>query len=95
MNMSYCRYTNTLGDLRDCINDVVDHVNEEAKYPVSKSEIDCFRRMVKEFYQLLDFCCVINDDGTLNEEELDDVCFRMEQGYDVGDDEDDEEERWW
>lgn len=91
-NMSYCRYTNTLDDLRDCINDALSHVNEEAEYPVSKSEINCFRQMVKEFYQMMDFCAMINDDGTLNEEELDECCAMMEHGYDV---DDDDGKEWW
>ena len=81
MNMSYCRYENTMRDLRDCINDVIEHVNEEAKYSVSEREIDCFRKMVKEFHELMTFCSIINDDGTINEEELDDVCFYMEKGH--------------
>lgn len=81
MNMSYCRYENTLSDLRDCIHDAVEHINEEAEYAVSEREIDCFRRMVKEFWEFLNFCEVIDfETGRLNEEELDECCFRMEKG---------------
>ena len=80
MNMSYCRYENTLHDVKDCLSNTIDHVNEEAKYSVSEREINCFRSMVKEFYDFMITCGLIDEDTPLDEEQLDEVCFLMEKG---------------
>lgn len=83
MNMSYCRYENTLEDLRDCINNAMEHVDEEAEYSVSKSEISCFRNMVEEFFEFMDSCGIIDyENECIDEDELDDVCKKMKKSYD-------------
>lgn len=81
MNMSYCRYENTLNDLKDCIEDAVKHINEEAKYSVDDREVRYFREMIKTMFQFLDFCEVIDyENCCLDENELDECCFRLEKG---------------
>ena len=81
MNMSYCRYRNTLTDMRDCINDAVEHINEEAEWVVDDDEIKAFRTIVKEMFEFMKFCEVIDfENECINEEELDECCFRMEIG---------------
>ena len=83
MNMSYCRYSNTLEDLRDCIDDALAHEREEAKYSVSKQEIDAFRNIVLDSYQFLETTDLINwEEQCLDEFELDELCFKMEKGLD-------------
>ena len=46
-NMSYCRFRNTLDDLRDCLQALEDEKE------LSKEEADSAKRMFKEF---LGFC---------------------------------------
>lgn len=81
MNMSYCRYRNTLDDLRDCFDDALAHDREEAKYSVSKDEIEAFRKIILESYQLFEATELINwEEQCLDEFELDELCFKMEKG---------------
>ena len=55
-NMSYCRFRNTLTDLRDCILNIEDH-------DLSEEEAQARYRMIKEIaatvdrYDLLDESC--------------------------------------
>lgn len=78
MNMSYCRYENTLTDLRDCLDDAAEHRDFEATDPVSEREVRAFRAMVKEMYEFLDESSLINYlDAYLDEEALDELCDRM------------------
>ena len=51
MYMSYCRFEGTLAELRACMSEVYDHVNEEAEYEVSDREINYFRQMVEIFFR--------------------------------------------
>ncbi len=82
MNMSYCRYRNTLNDLRDCINDVTEHIREEAEYKVSSEEINAFRQMVYDFHELMAYeIGCIDDDGNLDEDALEKACEAMSKEY--------------
>lgn len=84
MNMSYCRYENTLYDLRDCLEDATEHINEEAESPVSSREIGYFRKMVEEMYNFLYENDLINyKTQEIDEEKLDEYCSRMEGGDEV------------
>ena len=82
MYMSYCRFEGTLHELRACIGEVVDHINEEAEYKVDDREIGYFRAMVEE---LVEFLCyeteIIDEHGELNEEALDSVCEKMKESW--------------
>lgn len=85
INMSYCRYENTLLALRECLNDVGEHVNEEAECTVSKREIGCFKSIVAEFWCFLVDNELINEDGELSDSSLNEVCEKMAQSFDSGD----------
>ena len=80
MYMSYCKFEGTRNELNACIADVEEHVNLEAKYPVSDREIRCFRDMVDQFFCFMDEMNLINEDGELDYEELDLLCKEMSTG---------------
>lgn len=73
MNMSYCRFRNTRGDLSDCLGAIVDE-NE-----LSKAETISGKRMFKEF---LTFCrdwdIIDGYDGERVDEIFDELCEKDE-----------------
>lgn len=80
--MSYCRYEGTYSELRACLNDVEEHINEEAEYEVSDREIQWFRNMVELFHEFLCEQELMDEDGNLDNEALDRVCEAMTKSYD-------------
>lgn len=90
MNMSYCRYRNTLNDLRDCINEAMLHIRGEAEYKVSPEEITAFRQMVYNMHEFLAYeVGCIDEDGNLDEDALEKACEAMSREYSETFDEDD------
>lgn len=81
MYMSYCRFEGTRHELGACIQEVYDHINEQAEYEVSDNEIDNFRKMVHSFVELLQDAEILDEDGEINEEKLDQVCTLMGQRF--------------
>ena len=81
MYMSYCRFEGTLHELRACMADVGEHVNEEAEYKVSDSEIRCFRTMVEEVIEFLQEHELIDENGYLDEDSLDWTCKKMAESW--------------
>lgn len=79
--MSYCRYEGTYSELRVCLNDVEEHVNEEAEYEVSDHEIQHFRNMVEYFHDFLCNMELLDEDGNLDMDALDTVCEAMAKSY--------------
>ena len=77
MYMSYCRHEGTLHELRGCISDVQEHIDGEAEYTVSEQEISCFKMMVEEFWSFLDENSLIDIDGGLDVDKLDEICEAM------------------
>ena len=85
--MSYCRFEGTYFELRACLSDVEEHVNEEAEYEVSDREIREFRNMVEYFH---DFLCnqeLLDEYGDLNMSRLDEIAEAMSKSYDEEDEE--------
>ena len=82
MYMSYCRFEGTRQELGVCLDTVYEHINEEAEYRVSENEIANFRQMVKDFYEFLYQTEILDDDGELDEEMLESICDKMEEGND-------------
>ena len=82
MYMSYCRYEGTYSELRACLNDVEEHVNQYAEYKVSDREIQHFRNMVELFHEFLCEQELLDEDGNLNWDEVDKVCAAMAKSYD-------------
>jgi hypothetical protein len=83
--MSYCRFEGTYAELRACISEVEDHVNEEAEYEVSDREIRQFREMVEYFHSFLCDNELLDEFGDLDTVQLDKVCEAMSKSY-TGDD---------
>lgn len=81
MYMSYCRFEGTNQELNACIGEVCEHVNEEAEYGISDREIDYFRKMVQSFVGFLQDSEILDENGEIDEEMLDDICEKMAQGY--------------
>ena len=79
--MSYCRYEGTYSELRACLNDVEEHVNEDAEYEVSDHEIQHFRNMVEYFHDFLCNMELLDEDGNLDDDALDAVCEAMAKSY--------------
>ena len=77
MYMSYCRFEGTLHEMRACMSEVEDHVNEAAEYEVSYSEICNFRNIVYEFRDFLHDMCILDDNGNIDDGELENVCEAM------------------
>lgn len=85
MYMSYCRYEGTAAELNVCLEDVKEHVYEEAEYEVSDREITNFKQMVTRFHEFMQEMDLINEYGELNHEELDRICLAMAKGYEQED----------
>lgn len=81
MYMSYCRYEGTYSELRACLNDVEEHVNQYAEYKVSDREIQHFRNMVELFHEFLCEQELLDEDGNLDWDEIDKVCAAMAKSY--------------
>ena len=81
MYMSYCRFEGTLAELRACMSEVYDHVNEEAEYEVSDREINYFRQMVEEFSTFMTDLGITDCYGDLDNAKLDKVCEQMAQSF--------------
>jgi len=79
--MSYCRFEGTLNEMRACIADVYEHVNEEAEYKVSAREIDCFRSMVEEMAEFISTNELMDEYGEIDEDRLDEICEAMGKDY--------------
>lgn len=83
--MSYCRFEGTRHELNACIGDVLEHINEEAEYSISRSEIENFKELTKTFVEFL-IDTEILDEAYINDDVLDLVCEKMAQSYSEVDD---------
>lgn len=81
-NMSYCRFHNTLYDLRDCLGTVREHIDGEAEYATSDEEIEKFKMMVCEFVNFLNEHSLLDSENEVDGTVLDDIAQSMEHGYD-------------
>jgi len=60
MNMSYCRFENTLSDLRDCARYI--------RTPISQEEAVARRKLIEECYDILQTYCLVDSEGELETE---------------------------
>ena len=79
--MSYCRFEGTHHELSACINEVYEHINEEAEYEVSRGEIEYFKWMVHDFVDMLNEAQILDEDGEVDENMLDEVCKKMAKSF--------------
>lgn len=77
MYMSYCRFQGTRAELNACLGVVEEHVNDEAEYPVSENEIANFQYIVNDFVTWLHDMALLDDEGYLDEDALNDICDSM------------------
>lgn len=87
INMSYCRQENTYAALREALSDVEEHVNGEAEYEVSDREIQQFRDMVEYFHEFLCEQELMDQNGDLDMDRLDEICEAMAKSYGEEDEE--------
>lgn len=81
MYMSYCRFEGTRAELNACMDVVQMHYNEEAEYEVSDKEITEFKKMIYEVVDFLQNTEIIDDEGEIDNEQLDRVCEMMGKSY--------------
>ena len=82
MYMSYCRHEGTYSELRACLSDAEEHINEEAEYEVSDREIQYFKNMVEMFHEFLCEQDLLDEYGDLKMDRLDAICEAMSKSYD-------------
>lgn len=61
-NMSYCRFENTLRDLRDCAENLHDEVSAE--------EARARRKLIEVAYDMLESNGLLTDDGKLDTHQI-------------------------
>ena len=87
MYMSYCRFEGTRQELRACLNDVDEHVNGEAEYKVSESEIGHFENMIRDFVDWLHDMELLDEEGYLDDDALNEVLDSMNKANEGSDEE--------
>lgn len=80
MYMSYCRFEGTKNELRACLENVQEHIEDIAEYSVSDMEIESFQDICEEMFYFLKDNCIINDDAYIDWDELEKVCNKMKNG---------------
>lgn len=80
--MSYCRFEGTRHEFSICLNEVQEHIDEAAEYEVSGHEIEHFKNMVQNFVWFLQDNLLLDEEGNLNEEELESICEKMAKSFD-------------
>ena len=68
------------------MEEVREHVNEEAEYEVSNNEIRHFRQMIEEVASFMYDMELLDEYGEIDENKLDEVCEAMGKSY--------EEQEW-
>jgi hypothetical protein len=81
MYMSYCRFEGTRQEMDSCINEVIDHINGDADYKVSDREIEEFRKMLRNFVEFLQDTEILDANGDIDGDVLDEVCKDMSYGH--------------
>lgn len=82
MNMSYCRYRNTLTDLRDCVSDLEERCNGDAADHLSREEFEALCQIALQAQRLTN---MIRERGTfdtdqdLTSDEIHDVIANIDQ----------------
>lgn len=87
MYMSYCRHEGTYSELRACLSDAEEHINEEAEYDVSDREIQYFKNTVELFHEFLCNQELLDEFGDLKMDRLDEIGEAMSKSYDPEDEE--------
>jgi ribosomal protein S15P/S13E len=59
------------------LNEAQEHINGEAEDKVSAREIECFKDIIRDVVDFLNDNCLLDEDGMIDREGLDDVCQAM------------------
>lgn len=59
-NMSYCRFRNTLGDLRDCFGALEDMTTDDPMKPLSREEATAAEQLATTCLDILRLLCEIS-----------------------------------
>lgn len=83
MNLSYCRFQNTLKDLQDCRNNIDETLSPE--------ESRARRQLIETCWDILDENNLLTDEGQLEEGMIDDLPVESDEDDEEDEDEADEE----
>lgn len=78
--MSYCKFEGTRTELQSCIGTVCEHIDGVADYEVSQREIRYFKRIVEDMAEFFRDNNLLDEDGYVNEDELETICDLMARG---------------
>ena len=78
--MSYCRFEGTRSELQACMDTVQEHLNREAEYSVSETEIEQFEGMIREIVDFLYDTGILNGKGDLDDKRMNEICYAMAVG---------------
>lgn len=78
--MSYCRFEGTRNELLACLNEAECCVDGEPGYSVSEKETNQFRRMVTMFVDWMHDMCLLDCNGELDMNVLNEICEAMVKG---------------
>lgn len=79
MNMSYCRFENTLSDFKDCYDTLCRAANGE-DIEISDSEIKKAKELIEMGFLLADELGFVTTDGEFDNEECDIFFERLKDG---------------
>lgn len=80
MYMSYCRFEGTLHELRACMATVEEHINGDDTSETSIDECTAFRRMVQEFAEFMYDMDLLDENGEIKDDKLDELCVALRTG---------------
>ena len=76
-NMNYCRFENTSRDLRDCLTAI-----ENREKDLSNNEAKAMRSMIERFVCFLNQESLLDIDGEVDQEQLDEIIKEMKEEED-------------
>ena len=77
MCMDYCKFEITERELDRCLSDVSDHIEGFADVAISESQIIAFQEMMIRIHSFCQRYSLIDAEGGLDLDVLDDVCKAM------------------
>ena len=89
MYMSYCRNEGICSELNASLSDASSHVYGEAEYEVSDREIEYFKKMIRRFADWLGDMDLLDEDGCLDEDRLEEIGEAMSRAGDCDEEEED------
>lgn len=82
MNMTYCRYQNTLTDLRDCVQDIEERTEGGAAEMLSREEFEALAQIAIQAQHLLGLIrerATFRSNEDLSSDEIHDILANIDQ----------------